>query len=173
MRHPSGRRASLPSMDDDAIVRARERLEASAAGRVEPAAVDAALERAREQIEALANAAAELESSLPERVGGAVQDGVREQVLPVARNLAEIRGLMNQVIHRLDRLEGDAVADRHARVDDLALLVDLITAGWKSVDGRLGRIETIVARLEQGLQERGGAIVYRIEDHRPDAADST
>jgi hypothetical protein len=159
MRHPSGRRASLPLMDDDAIVRARERLAASAAGRVEPAAVDAALERAREQIEALANAAAELESSLPERVGGAVQDGLREQVLPVARNLAEIRGLMNQVIRRLERVEGDLLAERHARVDDLALLVDLVTSGWRSVEQRL-------SRLEENLSRGGGAVVYRIEERR-------
>jgi hypothetical protein len=146
-------------MDDDAIARARERLEASAAGRVEPAAVDAALERAREQIEALANAAAELESSLPERVGGAVQDGLREQVLPVARNLAEIRGLMNQVIRRLERVEGDILAERHARVDDLALLVDLVTSGWRSVEQRL-------TRLEENLSRGGGAVVYRIEERR-------
>jgi hypothetical protein len=146
-------------LDDDAIARARERLEASAAGRVEPAAVDAALERAREQIEALANAAAELESSLPERVGGAVQDGLREQVLPVARNLAEIRGLMNQVIRRLERVEGDLLAERHARVDDLALLVDLVTSGWRSVEQRL-------TRLEENLSRGGGAVVYRIEERR-------
>ena len=146
-------------MDDDAIARARERLEASAAGRVEPAAVDAALERAREQIEALANAAAELESSLPDRVGGAVQDGLREQVLPVARNLAEIRGLMNQVIRRLERVEGDILAERHARVDDLALLVDLVTSGWRSVEQRL-------TRLEENLSRGGGAVVYRIEERR-------
>jgi len=38
------------------------------------------------------------------------------------------------------------------------------------VDARVGRVESIVTRLEQGLQERGGAIVYRIEDRRPDAA---
>jgi hypothetical protein len=42
-------------------------------------------------------------------------------------------------------------------VDDLALLVELITSGWKSVDERL-------ARIEKGLQQGGGAIVYRIED---------
>jgi hypothetical protein len=126
---------------------------------VEPAAVDAALERAREQIEALANAAAELESSLPARVGGAVQDGLREQVLPVARNLAEIRGLMNQVIRRLERVEGDILAERHARVDDLALLVDLVTSGWRSVEQRL-------TRLEENLSRGGGAVVYRIEERR-------
>src|SRR5439155_979044 len=32
------------------------------------------------------------------------------------------------------------------------------------------QLEQLVTRLEQGLQERGGAIVYRIEDRRPDVA---
>ena len=136
--------------------RAMERIAGAAEGRIEPAAVDAALERAREQVEALAAAAAELEASLPTRVGDAVQDGLREQVLPVARHLAEVRGLMNQLIRRLERLEGEMLAERHARVDDLALLVDLVSSGWRGVDQRL-------ARVEQGLEQRGSAVVYRIE----------
>ena len=128
----------------------------AAEGRTEPAAVDAALERAREQVEALAATAARARGDLPARVGDAVQDGLREQVLPVARHLAEVRGLMNQVIRRLERLEGDLLAERHARVDDLALLVDLVSSGWRGVDQRL-------ARVEQGLEQRAGAVVYRIE----------
>jgi hypothetical protein len=148
-------------MDEDVIGRAKERLAAAAEGRTDPAEVEAALERAREGVEALAQLAAELESSLPERLGNAVQDGLREQVIPVGRNLAEVRGLMNQVIRRLERIEGDTLSERHARVDDLALLVDLITSGWKSVDDRL-------EQLERNLQSSGGAIVYRIEDRRPD-----
>ena len=83
-------------MDPEAIRRAQDRINQAAAGRVDPAALDATLERAREQVEALAATAAELESTLPLRVGDAVQDGLRAQVLPVGRNLAEIRGLMNQ-----------------------------------------------------------------------------
>jgi hypothetical protein len=144
-------------VDYEAVERARERLEAAAKARTQPGDVDAALERARAQIEQLAELAANLESSLPARVGDAVQDGIRAEALPVARQLAEVRGLAGQTIRRLERIEGDTVAERHARVDDLALLVDLITSGWKSVDERLGRIEKI-------LQEGGGAIVYRIED---------
>jgi hypothetical protein len=132
-------------MDADAIKRAQERIDQAAHGRIDPAQVDATLERAREQVEALAAAAAELEASLPARLGEALHDGLREQVRPVGRNLAEIRGLMNQVIRRLERLEGDVLAERHARVDDLALLVELIGAGWQSVERRLERIE---ARLE-------------------------
>jgi hypothetical protein len=146
-------------MDEDAVQRAQERLREAADGRPEPAAVEAALERARQQVEALAQTAAELESTLPEKVGDAVQEGLREEVLPVARHLAEVRGLMSQSIRRLERLEGDLLTERNARVDDLAILVDLITSGWKSVDQRL-------ARLERNLHAQEGAIVYRIEERR-------
>jgi hypothetical protein len=148
-------------MDENALDRARARLNAAAEGRTDPAALEAALERARSQIEALAQSTAELEVTLPTQVGESLQAGLREQVLPVARHLAEVRGLMSQLVRRLERIEGDALAERHARVDDLALLVDLIASGWRGVDERL-------ARLERGLEERDGAIVYRIEDRRSD-----
>jgi hypothetical protein len=147
-------------MDADAIERAQARIDQAAAGRVEPAQVDATLERAREQVEALAATAAELQASLPSRIGDALQDGLREQVRPVGRNLAELRGLMNQVIRRLERVEGDLLSERHARVDDLALLVDLVASGWRGVDQRLARIEASIA------DQQRGATVYRIGEHR-------
>jgi uncharacterized protein YicC (UPF0701 family) len=147
-------------MDQEAIERARQRLADAAEGRPDAAAVEAALERARQGLEELAAAAAELESGLPEKVGAAVKEGVSSEARPVARQLAEVRGLMNQVIRRLERLEGDTLSERHARVDDLALLVDLLTSSWKGVDERL-------ARLEQHFQTGSGAVVYRIEERRP------
>jgi hypothetical protein len=141
-------------VDLDAIERAQERLDEAAAGRVDPAAVEAALERARSAVEALASTTAQFEAGLPE----AVQDGLRQHFRPSARHLAEVRGLMNQVIRRLERIEGDLLSERHARVDDLGLLVDLVASGWRSVEERL-------TRLEEGLK-RDGAVVYRFEDHQ-------
>jgi len=115
---------------DDAVERARARL-------ADQPAMDAALERARAAVEALAQTTAELEAGLPV----AIQDGLQEHFRPSARHLAEVRGLMNQVIRRLEGLETDLLAERHARVDDLALLVDLIASGWESVNARLATIE--------------------------------
>ncbi len=128
-------------MDEQVLERAKARIAEAAAGRVAPAQLEAALSRSRVQVEALAQAAAELEGALPEQIGAAVRDGLRVEVLPVARHIAEIRGLLNQAIRRLERLEGDLLAERHARIDDLALLVDLVSSGWRGVDGRLERIE--------------------------------
>ncbi len=47
-------------------------------------------------------------------------------------------------------------------MDDLALLVDLVSSGWKAVDERLDR-------LERNLQSGEGAIVYRIEERRAES----
>lgn len=130
-------------MDEQALERAKARIADAASGRTAPAELEAALERARVQIETLAQSTAELEGALPERIGAAVHDGLRAEVLPVARHIAEIRGLLNQAIRRLERLEGDLLAERHARIDDLALLVDLVSSGWKGVSDRLENLERV------------------------------
>jgi hypothetical protein len=177
-------------MDDDAVRRAMERIASASESRPTEADVQAALQRAREQVEALAQVAGELETTLPQRVGDAVKEGVREQAQPLGRQTAEIRGLLNRLIRQVERLETDLLAERNARVDDLALLVELITSGWRgvddklaavaerleriddrvaqaaSVDERMARIENAFARLEKALTDRSGAVVYRIEERR-------
>jgi hypothetical protein len=150
----SGGHAIVALVDEDALDRARERLAEAAAGKAAPADVEAALERARSQVEALAATAAELEASLPGQVGDAVREGIRVEARPVSRQLAEVRGLANQTIRRLERIETELLAERSSRVDDLGLLVDLVDSGWRAVDERLRRIE-------EALQAPG-ATVYRI-----------
>ena len=135
-------------MDEQALERARARIAEAREGRFETTRLEAALDRARTQIEALATATAELEGQLPERVGDAVREGLRREVLPVARTFAEIKGLINQANHRLERLEQELLAERHARVDDLAVLVDLVSSGWQGVDERLRRLEERAPRHE-------------------------
>ncbi len=105
-------------------------------------------------MEALTQMGAELETILPEEIGLAVREGLRAEALPVARQLAELRGLTNQLVRRLGELEQEIEAERLARVEDLGLLVDLIAGGWRGVDERL-------ARIEEGLNG-GRATVYSI-----------
>jgi hypothetical protein len=82
---------------------------------------------------------------------------VRIEAAPVGRQLAEVRGLAGQTIRRLESLENDLTAERHARVDDLALLVDLIASGWSGIDVRL-------ARMERKLDTGGSAEIYRLDE---------
>lgn len=147
-------------MDEQALERARQRVADARGGRFETSRFEAALERSRQQVEALAATAAELEATLPGRVGEAVQEGLRSEVLSVGKSLAEVKGLLNQALRRLERLEQELLAERNARVDDLALLVDLVSSGWRGVDERLHRLE----------QSAGAAEVVRLHGEPRTAA---
>jgi len=140
---------------EEALARARERLEQASGNALDPSQTRAAFERARAQMEALTQMGAELEAMLPGEIGLAVREGLRAEALPVARQLAELRGLTNQLISRLNALEQEIEAERLARVEDLGLLVDLIAGGWRGVDERL-------ARMEESLNGRE-ATVYSIK----------
>ncbi len=142
------------------------RLAGTDENRLRAADVEAALAQTKDGLEALAQTAAELEAGIPEQLGSALQEGLRAEVLPVARHIAEVRGLSAQTIRRLERLQGDLAAERKARVEDLALLVDLIASGWRGVERRLDRLERIMDRVERALEDRPAASVYRIDDRQ-------
>ena len=128
-------------MDEQVLKRAQQRVAEARTDGIAGARLDAALERARAEVMRLAQVADELESSLPKQVGIAVREGIAREVVPVSRSLAEIRGGVNQALRRLERLEEELLAERNARIDDLAVLVDLVSAGWAGVDRRLKRLE--------------------------------
>jgi hypothetical protein len=148
-------------MEGNAMERARGRLAAAAAARPGAADVSAVLERTHLQLVELSSAADGLAAALPEQVVDAVRDGVRREAAPMGRQVAEVRGMAVQLLRRLERLEIDLAAERHARVDDLGLLVDLIGAGWQSVDERLARIEQAIGSAP--------ATVHRLGDRRAES----
>jgi hypothetical protein len=71
----------------------------------------------------------------------ALKEGLREEAAPISRRLAEVKGLSNNAIRRLENIEATIESERSARVDDLALLVELLTEGWRTMNARLDRIE--------------------------------
>ncbi len=155
-------------MDRDALERARRRLAEAREEGPNRVDLEAALERAETALVALAQTAAELETAVPERLGAALEDSMRAEVVPVARNLAEVRGLTVQLVRRLERLQAETAAERRERLADLALLVDLIASGWRGVERRLDRTERVLDRIDRALEDRPGAAVYRL-DSRPGA----
>jgi hypothetical protein len=114
----------------------------------------AALERARAPVEALALTADELQGVLPAAVDGAIRDALRDEAAPISRRLAEAKGLGNQTIRRLERLQTDLLAERRARIDDLAVLVDLISGQWRALNERLDRIERALEPRAQVVELR-------------------
>jgi hypothetical protein len=155
-------------MDQQALERARKRIAEARTEGVGAARLDAALERARAEIMRLTRVADDLEASLPKQVSTAVRDGIAREVVPVSRSLAEIRGGVNQALRRLERLEEEVLAERNARIEDLGILVDLVTSGWSGVDARLRRLESgmegVVVPLPTERGETGAADTHRADN---------
>jgi hypothetical protein len=97
-----------------------------------------------------------MEEGIRDAVQGALSEGLRAEAAPISRRLAEVKGLSNNAIRRLESIEATIDAERSARVDDLALLVELLTEGWRSMNVRLERIEVLLQA------EAPGAAVYRL-----------
>lgn len=87
------------------------------------------------------------------QIRDALRDGLREEAAPISRRLAEVKGLSNNAIGRLQRLEETIESERVARVDDLALLVDLLTESWRAMNARLERIETLLQQPKEPTAE--------------------
>ena len=85
----------------------------------------------------------------------ALRDGLREEAAPISRRLAEVKGLSNNAIRRLDGIEQTLASERDARIDDLALLVELLTEGWRSLNTKLDRIETALEQPQNVVPLRG------------------
>jgi hypothetical protein len=78
---------------------------------------------------------------------------------------------VNQALRRLERLEQELMAERTARIDDLGILVDLVTSGWSGVDARLRRLESGIEGVVVPLPtERAEAASAGGESHPADNA---
>jgi hypothetical protein len=108
--------------------------------------------------------AAALESTLPEGVGSVVYEALRVEIRPVAQHVAELGALFEQMFARLAQVSTSVEDERRDRLEDVALLTELVTSGWRSVDRRLARLEKIVARIEGGRHGRREGRVYRVDD---------
>ena len=79
-------------------------------------------------------------------------------VLPAAATgsdaaLVQLGSVLGELAEAVRDLRRETDAERRERVDDLAVLIDLITTGWQGLDARLGRIEKQVSRLEASRRE--------------------
>ena len=61
------------------------------------------LARARVEIEELSETAAELRAPVPAQVSAGIREAIEAEVLPVARHIAEVRGLSTQLVRPLER----------------------------------------------------------------------
>jgi hypothetical protein len=85
-------------------------------------------------------------------------------VRPVARHVAELGALFEQMLVRIEEVSTSIEDERRDRLQDVALLTELVTSGWCSVDRRLAPLEKIVARLEAAREARSEAQLYRFDE---------
>lgn len=117
-----------------------------------------------ELLQRVQSATAELEANLPQGVGSVIYEALRVEVRPVAQHVAELGALFQHMLARLDEVSTSVGDERRDRLEDVALLTELVTSGWRSVDRRLARLEQIVARIESGRNGRRQGRLYRLDD---------
>lgn len=95
--------------------------------------------------------AADLEARLPKNVGNILYEALRVEVQPVTRHMAELDALYELISARLEDMRAEIEHERHERLEDVELLSELVSAGWRSADRRLARVERMLARLEETI----------------------
>lgn len=119
------------------------------------------LARAEANVGELRQTAVALEQSLPEAVERAIERAMDERSTP--RRLVELRELVRSLAGQMEQVNRDLLAERLGRIEDLELLVDLISTGMASlrqdvadVGGTIARMNSsvngVAARLDQPLQ---------------------
>ena len=72
--------------------------------------------------------------------------------LPVAApdtaHLVQLSSVLEELAGAVRDLRQETDVERRERVDDLAVLIELISTGWQGLDRRLGRLERQLGRLE-------------------------
>lgn len=113
------------------------------------------LQRAETNVDELRGTARELAAILPTRVEAAVARALGQDEGGLGRQLGDVLGETLQNGSALDRVERDLLAERMARVDDLEIMVRLITSGVASLRSEIAvlaeRVEALQGTLERPL----------------------
>jgi len=137
------RDAGLGFEDDDAITRAREQL-----------------------LQAVVQVASELEDR-----GSIRQHSEALALRPLNDRMTVMDALFERLAQDLNGIKRELGRARSERLEDLTLLVDLITTSWRSVDQRLGRIERKLERIEGSPDmlpsRRALSMAEQREHHQP------
>jgi hypothetical protein len=119
------------------------------------------LARAENHVDELRATAASLEQSLPVRVERAVERALDSH--DSSRRSAELRDLLLELTGRVDQVNKDLLAERLGRVEDLELVVELLSAGiaavrqdvagMRSEVGSIGMgVDSVITKLDQPIQ---------------------
>ena len=119
------------------------------------------LARAETHVDELRTTAASLEETLPAKVERAVERAMSEH--SDARRADELRELLRGLSRQVEQVNLDLLAERLGRVEDLELVVDLISTGMAAlrqdvatlaamVEQVGGGVDGVIEKLDQPLQ---------------------
>jgi hypothetical protein len=115
----------------------------------EPAGPDlrTLLARSERHVDELRRSASELAAILPTRVEAAVARALGEDEGGLGRRLDQVVDQTSGLSAAVARVEGDLLAERMARVEDLEVLVDLVSGGLTALRADLRAVRTELADL--------------------------
>ena len=119
-------------------------------GASEPAGPDlrTLLARSEQHVDALRRSASELAAILPTRVEAAVARALGEDEGGLGRRLDTVLDRSGQLSAAVERVEHDLLAERMARVEDLEVLVDLVSGGLSALRADLRSVRRELAALQ-------------------------
>ena len=86
----------------------------------------------------------------------------RRQAENIQRSGKRMQSLIEELAAALARVGSGMDHERHERLQDLALVTDLIVTGWRTVDRRLARVERALERQTDAERARSDWTVRRI-----------
>jgi hypothetical protein len=118
-------------------------------GASEPAGPDlrTLLARSEQHVDELRRSASELAAILPTRVEAAVARALGEDEGGLGRRLDTVLDRSGQLNAAVERVERDLLAERMARVEDLEVLVNLVSGGLGALRADLRALRTDLAEL--------------------------
>jgi hypothetical protein len=132
---------------------ARQAAEPAAGGAAAspPADLRTILARAESHVDELRSTAASLVQELPAQVEAAIERALDEH--STGKRLAELRMLLRSLAAQVEQVNHDLLAERLGRIEDLELLVDLVSTGFSSVRQDVANLAADVGRVAGGVDD--------------------
>jgi hypothetical protein len=149
--HPTD---SLHEAHEQAIRRIQELRERGGAAAVAGSTPDlrTLLVRAEAHVNELRGTAQDLAALLPTRLEAAVTRALSQEEGGISRKLDDVRSEVAETSGAVDRIERDLLAERLGRVEDLEVVVDLLTGGIAVLRADLARLASQVEQLGSRLE---------------------
>jgi hypothetical protein len=133
----------------EAALRRISELRQRSAAPIEPTGPDlrTLLARSERHVDELRRSASELAAILPTRVEAAVARALGEDEGGLGRRLDHVVDQSGRLNAAIERVEGDLLAERMARVEDLEVLVGLVSGGLTALRAELRAVRRELADL--------------------------